>query len=295
MNRARKMIGLDRAIENTLTGKGVAIAVMDTGIAPHPDLERHRIAFTDYINGHTQPYDDNGHGTHIAGIIAGNGRASNGRYKGIAPESSLYCMKVLDAQGNGNSGLLAQALSDLIEIYQRRNIRIVNISVGSMPGKDSGELKQMMQLVDMAWDKGLVIVTAAGNTGPARESVTCPGIHKKVITVGALEEGQPDQGYLRAGYSGRGPTKECVVKPELVAPGNAITSMGTGYRLYETKSGTSMSTAIVSGLIALLLQKEPNLTPNEVKLRLMQSCVKGSGISNQEGLGLISAKKLFEN
>jgi serine protease AprX len=135
MNRARKMIGLDRAIENTLTGKGVAIAVMDTGIAPHPDLERHRIAFTDYINGHTQPYDDNGHGTHIAGIIAGNGRASNGRYKGIAPESSLYCMKVLDAQGNGNSGLLAQALSDLIEIYQRRNIRIVNISVGSMPGK----------------------------------------------------------------------------------------------------------------------------------------------------------------
>ena len=282
------------------TGKGIGICFLDTGIvASHPDFDRRVTGFMDFVKGRTIAYDDNGHGTHVAGLAAGSGRASGGRVMGIAPESHLVSLKVLDKKGNGTVETVTAGLNWLSLHHEEWGIRIVNISVGAMPKNEDEEHSSLVQMVEKVWDSGLVVVVAAGNLGPKQGSITTPGISRKVITVGCFDDTKAtDVGGTRLiHYSGRGPTGVCIVKPEIVMPGTGQVSCnalyGRGQRAYCIKSGTSMATPVVSGAIALLLEKEPELTNAEVKLRLKGACESLGLPMSHQGWGRLNIAKLL--
>lgn len=238
-------------------------------------------------------YDDNSHGTHVAGIIAGNGIRSRGVYQGVAPEAGLVVMKVLDRKGNGNTRHIVQAIEDVIQKKEQYQIRILNISVGMLPSADLAERQQLLQAVEKAWQAGIVVVAAAGNNGPDPGTVTVPGSSKCVITVGSVDDEIRRGSYVRTGYSGRGPTEGCVVKPEILAPGTNIVSCSVRGNGYEAKSGTSMSAPVVSGILALLLQKYPQMTPAEVKLRLYEHAVACRGEAGKNSWGMLYLDRIL--
>lgn len=271
-----------------LTGKGVCVAVLDTGIYPHMDFGDRITGFYDFLSYQKRPYDDNGHGTHVAGILAGNGCASGGKYTGEAPGASIVALKVLDRMGNGSRDTLLQAFYWLEKHCREYGIRIVNISVGTTCSSKNQD-DRLLKGVDALWDQGLVVVAAAGNKGPCPGSITAPGCSKKVITVGSS-----DMISGKEAVSGRGPTFECVFKPDIVAPGYRITSCTsdsvTGYGI---KSGTSMSTPLISGAIALLLEKYPEMTNQQIKMRLKE-CADDMGLpQNQQGWGKFNRKRFL--
>lgn len=274
--------------ERVLTGKGIGVAVLDTGIYPHIDFDSRIAAFQDFINGRKRPYDDNGHGTHVAGLIAGSGRGCQGKYTGAACGSHLAVLKVLDKRGNGRLQDVLKALRWIMEHGRQYGIRVVNISVGTIGNGDRNS-RMLIQGVEEVWDAGFVVVTAAGNMGPEPGSITAPGSSRKVITVGSsdLLEG-------KEGISGTGPTEECVCKPDLVAPGAHIISCAPGGRgMYAAKSGTSMSTPQVAGAIALLLEREPQLTNVEIKMLLRESARDLGYERNRQGWGLFQKEKFL--
>ena len=267
------------------TGSGVAIAIVDTGIHPHPDFTRPRnriIAFHDAVAGRPDPYDDHGHGTHVAGIAAGNGFASSGRYRGIAPDASLVGVKVLDATGTGLTSSILAGLEWCLNQRQRLGLRVVNLSLGA-PAQTSWQDDPLALAVGRLWQEGLVVCCAAGNSGPGPATIVSPAIHPSVITVGAADDrATPDAADDRvAPFSSRGPTADGAAKPELVMPGVDITSAYPPPRTrwpfcrpsqadgYQTLSGTSMATPMASGLAALILQREPAATPEAVKARMI--------------------------
>ena len=149
--------------------------------------------------------------------------------------------------------------------------------------------------VDEAWDAGLVVAVAAGNNGPGRMSVTTPGISRKVITVGCSDDNTEVVvgGNRMVDYSGRGPTAACVCKPDVVAPGCSVVSCSNRPDRYAIKSGTSMSTPIVSGAIALLLEKYPQMTNKDVKLKIMETSRDIGLPKNQQGWGLLDVERLL--
>ena len=271
------------------TGKGIGVCIMDTGIYEHIDFVGRIWAFYDFLAFKRRPYDDNGHGTHVAGLVAGDGTASMGKYRGAAPGCGIIALKVLDRYGNGSQEDVLRAFRWIREYRQQYRIRVVNISVGTTCNsqKDhTGLLKSVEQL----WDEGMVIVTAAGNLGPNPGSITAPGSSKKVITVGSsdLLEG-------RGAISGRGPTEECVCKPDIVAPGNKIMSCVPGRPFsYGVKSGTSMSTPLVTGAIACALEKDPALTNTDIKTMLMNSADDMGLPRNLQGWGRFNRRKFLK-
>lgn len=146
-----------------MTGRGVGVAVLDTGIYPHEDFQNRIIMFKDIIQKRNEPYDDNGHGTHISAIIGGAGCASEGRYSGVAPGCNIISIKVLDRKGNGYASDVLAGLKWVRENKERYGIRIVNISVGSYSKKNMNENSALVKGVNAAWDDGLVVVVAAGD------------------------------------------------------------------------------------------------------------------------------------
>ncbi len=270
------------------TGKGVGVAVLDTGIFPHMDFRNRIRAFADFVAYKSMPYDDNGHGTHVAGILAGDGTASMGKYKGVAPGCGLVALKVLDRFGNGSRDQVLRAFRWILDHREQHRIRIVNISVGTTCRSVSDQ-DVLIQGVEKLWDEGLVVVAAAGNQGPKPGSVTAPGSSRKVITVGSS-----DMLTGRTAVSGCGPTAECVCKPDLVAPGNHIVSCAPGTaNTYGLKSGTSMSTPLVSGAIALMLEKDPLLTNVEIKMLLRESTDDMGLPRNRQGWGKFNFHKFM--
>lgn len=296
MNQAKKWIHCEDAFSIGLTGKGVGVAVLDTGIFPHEDFDNRIAAFVDMVHHKKLPYDDNGHGTHISGIIGGAGLASDCRYQGMAPECSLISVKVLDQKGNGYASDVLSGLKWIEEHKKEFNIRIVNISVGSYNRKGMSENSALVKGVNAAWDSGFVVVVAAGNMGPGRQTITTPGISRKVITVGCSDDDREVDvaGSRMIDYSGRGPTSACVCKPDIVAPGCNVVSCSNQEGRYMVKSGTSMATPLVSGAIALLLEKYPDMSNKDVKLRLRDRCVDLERPQNQQGWGLLDVKRLVE-
>ncbi len=295
MNQARKSIHCEDLDTMGLTGAGVGVAVLDTGIYPHEDFENRIMAFKDFVRRRPGPYDDNGHGTHIAAMIGGNGASSGGRYRGVAPGCGLIAVKVLDFRGNGFASDVLAGLRWIRENKEKYGIRVVNISVGSLSRKDMSENSVLVRGVDAAWDDGLVVVVAAGNHGPGRMTITTPGISRKVITVGCSDDYKEVEvmGNRMVDYSGRGPTMACISKPDLVAPGSGIISCCNQPGQYMPKSGTSMSTPLVSGAVALLLERYPQMTNRDVKLRLIERAVDMGRPHNQQGWGLLDVGRLL--
>lgn len=274
-----------------LTGRGITAAVLDTGITPHIDFDNRILLFLDLIAGRTYPYDDNGHGSHVAGLLAGSGKASNGKFKGVAPECGLVVLKILDHQGNGRKQDVLKAISWVRKMRIKYNIRILNISIGTTEQEKTLH-DLLIEAVEEAWDDGLVVITAAGNSGPGAGTVTAPGSSRKVITVGSS-----DLIGAYGGISGCGPTKDCVCKPDLVTPGKNIVSCAPGLsrREYARKSGTSMSTPQISGAVALALQKAPYLTNVQIKM-LLRDSVRDLGLPrNQQGWGEFDLDKFLSN
>lgn len=271
------------------TGKGIGVCILDTGIYEHIDFTGRIWAFYDFLAFKRRPYDDNGHGTHVAGLVAGDGTASMGKYRGAAPGCGIIALKVLDRYGNGSQDDVLRALRWIREYRQQYRIRVVNISVGTTCNSKRNHAR-LLKSVEQLWDEGVVVVTAAGNQGPRPGSITAPGSSKKVITVGSsdLLEG-------RSAISGRGPTAECVCKPDIVAPGNKIMSCVPGKPYsYGVKSGTSMSTPLVTGAIACALEKNPALTNTDIKTMLMNSAEDMGLPQNLQGWGKFNRRKFLK-
>lgn len=266
----------------------VGIAILDSGInANHIDFDNRVVAFKDFVNDKNYPYDDNGHGTHVAGIACGSGKASRGKYKGIAPTTNIIALKVLDKEGKGKSENVIKALEWVVSNKMQYNIRVVNISFGTVASDDNIDDK-LIKMIENVWDENIVVVAAAGNLGPSVGSVTIPGTSKKIITVGCVDDSDMEGG--KRNYSGRGPTSECIVKPEILAYGNRIMSCGLYKNGYVRKSGTSMAAPYVAGAIARCIAKYPRLQPVEIKMKLRDTAIRINAPKEKQGWGVISLK-----
>jgi len=280
-------------------GEGITVAVIDTGVAAHNDLTKPRnriVAFLDLVNGKESPYDDNGHGTHVAGIIAGNGYSSNGKYAGVAPKANIVGIKALDAFGGGSTSDIISGLSYIVENKDRLNIDILNLSLGTPPTNNPAK-DPLVRAVEKCVEAGIIVVTAAGNNGPNEKTILSPGISNSVITVGAVNDNRTikiDDDTI-APFSSRGPTPQGLQKPDLVAPGVNIRSL-SNIKLdsYQSLSGTSMATPLISGSVALLLNKDKKKTPSQVKSQLIKNCIKlnDANVASQ-GAGMLDLKNLF--
>ncbi len=279
-------------------GEGVTVAVIDTGTSPHNDLTKPNnriVGFKDFINNKTSPYDDNGHGTHVAGIIAGNGYSSRGKYAGVAPKANILSIKALDENGSGNTSDIIKAISWTIETKDKYNTKIINLSLGS-PANNPCRTDPLCKAVERAVNSGLIVVVAAGNSGPSEKSILSPGISPSVITVGAVDDKRtPDPSDdTIANFSSRGPTKDGLMKPDIVTPGVNIMSLSNKKEDgYVSSSGTSMATPLVSGSAALLLNKYKDLKPHEVKEKLLKSCINLNSPPEKQGSGMLNLKLLF--
>lgn len=295
MNIIRKEFDIDELHTRGIKGKNVTVAVIDTGVyVNHMDLRDSLVTYIDMVNKRRNAYDDNGHGTHIAGMILGRGILKNGFYKGIAPEASLISIKVLDKNGKGKIRDVINGLDWIVKNKDKYNIKIVNMSAGAN-NIESKDEELLIRSVEKLWDDGIVVIAAAGNNGPERNSISVPGNSKKIITVGAYDDNKPvylDKEQSMVNYSGRGPTKECIVKPEIVAPGYKIISCSNKGN-YESRSGTSMSTPVVTGMCALLLGEYQSLTPKEVKKILYDTAIDLGLPKNTQGWGKINLQKFL--
>ncbi len=306
MFRVRKQIDCTDAIVESC-GKNIVrniigVAILDTGISRHPDFEGRIDAFYDFLHGASIVYDDSGHGTHVAGCIGGSGKASGGMYRGISPYCHYIVGKVLDANGDGNMDDMRAGIEWVIRNKENYRIRILNISIGIGQITDKNKMNELIKTVDKAWDSGIVVVCAAGNLGPEPMTISPLGASKKVITVGCHEGGYfTGRRSLCEDYSGRGPSPYAVKKPDVVAPGTDIISCNAAFRgafkgyrnAYIKKSGTSMATPIVSGAAALLLQKYPFLTNEQVKRKINYSATDLHEPWTKQGWGMVNVKKLF--
>lgn len=305
MDTARKTVNANIVQENGYTGKGIGIAILDTGISPNNDFlypQNRILAFKDFINNKAKPYDDNGHGTHVAGIAGGSGINSNGKYRGIAPDCNFIGVKVLNNEGKGNASDVLAGLQWVMDNKEKYNIKVANLSIGT---SNTSSNDPLVKAVENMWDRGVIITIAAGNDGPKKHTISSPAISRKVITIGASDDNITANvwGNNLINFSGRGPTLECIVKPDILAPGvNIISCLSNSVskqsneivdKNYFSLSGTSMSTPIVSGAIALLLEKYKDLKPDDVKLMLKKCCKNLHLPKNQQGWGLLDVYKLL--
>ena len=321
-----------------VTGRGVGVAIIDSGITSHhDDLYRTRgraaagrvVHFRDFTRAATstlwstasseQPHDEYGHGTHVAGIIAGNGADSRGARAGVAPGANLIGLKVLDAEGNGYVSDVIAAIDYAIAVKDSFNVRVINLSVASAV-IESYNVDPLALAARRAYQAGIVVVAAAGNLGRnAAEAtqfggITSPGNAPWVLTVGATtHQGtawRSDDSV--AGFSSRGPSWiDFAAKPDLVAPGVGIESLSdpystlyatfpeyllpgavdTWYKPYLSLTGTSMAAPVVTGTIALMLQLTPELTPNAVKAILQYTAqVRPGEHVLAQGAGMLNAR-----
>lgn len=295
MDIARKILGVNDLCG---AGEGVTVAIIDTGIVEHGDFcygQKRIIKFVDFVGEKISPYDDNGHGTFVAGVCAGNGALSCGRYSGIAPKANIISLKALNSKGEASADKILNAMEWVYNNHKQYNIRVVCMSFGSEP---LGFNDPIMNGADALWREGVVVVAAAGNSGPEYSTIKSPGVSRNVITVGGfndnrIKDDQYSESYFEiAEFSSRGPAFQRY-KPDLVAPSVDIVSCGVK-QTYTTLSGTSVATPMVAGLSVLLIEKYPQLSPQEVKRILLSSCRPICFNRNFEGLGYPQLQKILK-
>lgn len=325
MERTGAAVGASWVRQNLgYTGAGIGVAIVDSGVTSwHDDLSGPNgsrvVRFVDFVNGYAAPYDDLGHGTHVAGIIAGNGYDSSGARAGIAPGAHLVVLKVLDGSGRGYLSSVIAAIDWILQNRATYNIRVVNLSVAAAV-RESYRTDPLTLAARRAVEAGIVVVTAAGNLGRAADgspqygAVTAPGNAPWVITVGAASHmGTVDRADdVVAGFSSRGPTAlGYLAKPDLVAPGVGTESLTdpssalyagypqwllpgtvlTWYKPYMALAGTSMAAPVVAGTVALMLEASPALTPNAVKAILQYTAQRSSAYTAlAQGAGFLNAR-----
>ena len=310
IRKSSETLGLGYAKLFKLTGKNIGIGLVDSGVYPHPDLIHKRRAvhfFQDLINGHDKPYDDNGHGTFLCGCIAASGYSSDGLYSGIAPDSNISVIKAFDASGNGFVSDIIKAIDILITIRNEKNIRII-----CLPFEITNLVKLKINPLEIIIKKALALnitlIVPSGNQGPHPYSIYCPGNIKEVVTVGGIDNTFINiKNYKVPSFSGRGPTMEGFQKPDICAPCISITSLSTDTsynpglkkidnlkNAYSVKSGTSVSCALICGFAALLLEKNPELSPLDLKSILCLSTISIGEGKYSQGNGLFIFDKASE-
>lgn len=294
------------SFDDNVTGGGIGVAVIDSGVYLHKDLAGRVTAFKDFVNNRTTAYDDNGHGTHVAGDIASSGEL----YKGSAPGANIIGVKVLDKRGAGSLSAVIQGVQWCIDNKDALGIKVINMSLGSTP-TDSYRNDPVCQAVEAAWKSGIVVCVAAGNEGPQPRTISSPGIDPHIITVGAIDDNNSlyFNDYEIASFSSRGPTIDDLIKPDVVCPGTNIVSLRSpnssidkqnkSSRVgaeYFSLSGTSMATPICAGVVALMLQANNALTPDEIKAKLKNTARPLLNINNEniQGKGLVDAEEAIK-
>lgn len=316
-----------------LAGRGVAVAVIDSGVQPHADLPASRIRkFVDFVNGRSVPYDDFGHGTHVAGILAGNGYSSaslDDPYVGAAPEVNVVALKVLDSQGAGKTSNVIAAFEWIARNHTTYNIRVVNVSLGH-PVYEPASTDPLVRAAENLVERGIIVVASAGNLGvdpvdgqAGHGGITSPANGSRIIAVGAVDDrgtkSRSDD--VVADYSSRGPTRfDLVVKPDLVASGHRVPSLSSPYGFlyrnypalhhsvaaesvpsYMILSGTSMAAPVVSGTAALMLEANPSLSVGAIRAvlefsaqRLTNTSLLAQGAGQLNALGALRLARLIK-
>lgn len=331
---AKAITNVNEFYKENIFGKGVTVAVIDTGIRPHLDFlypQSRIVKFVDLINKEGRnkptvankvvlsrvscagtplkrravlvrgqnttdvlaPYDDNGHGTFVAGLVGGNGTMSGHKYSGFAPLCNLIAIKALDKTGQSTSVEMLESMQWVYDNKEKYNIGVVCMSFGAIPTSKSDPL---MKGAEQLWDSGIVVVAAGGNSGPDKQTIKSPGASRKIITVGSLDDARDEHEnfykdkFKIADFSSRGPAFE-FYKPDLVVSGVNLVSCGLTSD-YSQMSGTSVSAPIVAGICALILEKyKQQITPNQIKNMLRNYCIPIAKDRNAEGFGYLDFLK----
>lgn len=304
MNRVRKVICARPGEVYPFTGEGVTAAILDTGFAMHPDLEKRLVGFKDFCRGSLRPYDDSGHGTHVAGCLCGSGGCAGGLYAGVAPKCRIVACKVLDENGEGAVEDMIAGIRYVLGTRKLYRTRILNISVGLNHIEEKKEEQELLSWLEEAWSAGLFVVVAAGNKGPGNGSISRLGMSRHVVAVGCHDgKNFPDRCNACENYSGRGIAGAKVRKPDLVAPGTEVISCNAGFRRkaggrvwnpYLSKSGSSMSVPMVSAAAALLWEKYPFYTNEQIRERLLESAVDLQEPPQKQGWGMLCVRRALE-
>lgn len=273
-----RMIGCEEITYNS--EDTFSVAILDSGTFPHDNFSNSNekiIHFIDFVNKIEVPYDDNGHGTAVAGLIA----SDSPNYKGVAPFVDIVSVKVLDYKGQCNKNTLLRGIQWVIDNKEKYNIKIMNISIG-IPTDDYDEVSKK---IDEAYSNGIFVVTSVGNYKDSSEKMYSPAISDSAIAVGAIDEQEIklDFDYHIADFSLEWETPNSKHKPDIIAPGKNILTMQSNiyYKgkgditrtdLYKINSGTSLSSAIVTGFVANLIYKNPKISVEKIKSMLYENC-----------------------
>lgn len=310
LRKSGDILGVGYAKLFNLTGKGVGIGIIDTGVYLHSDLttERRSIRFfSDLVGNFDKPYDDNGHGTFISGLIASSGKLSDGLYRGIAPEANLSVIKAFDASGNGFLSDIIKAIDIILSIKDLENIRILCLPF-EISCIDKLKINPLEIIIKKAIASNITVVAPSGNHGPMPYTIYCPGNIKEVLTVGGTDTLSNNiRNYKTSGFSGRGPTINGSPKPDMTAPCMSVTSLATDNLYYPgikkldnlknpyiSMSGTSIACGFICGFAALLLEKNPNLLPVDLKSMLCLSTTSIGESKYSQGYGFFTFDKLVK-
>lgn len=297
--------------EIKLNGKNIGIGIIDSGVYPHPDLlnPNNKIKkFIDLINGFTHPYDDNGHGTFITGILCGSGYISHGKYSGIAEGSNIYMVKAFNSLGKGYVSDILNALCLIIKERIDFNIKILCLTF-ELPYNNYFIMSLFEKIFEIAVKYNIIPIVPSGNNGGYDGSISGIAPLENCLTVGGIDTtGFSPKIYE---YSSCGPVKK-IIKPDLVAAAVNIYSLNSdvkyisernGLKIYPPKlknpytcySGTSCAAAYISGVCALLLEKKPDLSFNDIESLIKISCNTINLPKYKQGTGVLDINKLLTN
>ena len=281
LNLEQDFINISTLTENKYFGQGQTICFIDTGIHPHLDFifpKTKILKFIDLVDKKETLYDDNGHGTFVAGIACGNGIFEKSNL-GFAKFANIISIKALSKNGDSNSNVILDAMQWAFENHKVYNISVVCMSFGA---DVNNTINPLSSGAEALWKAGITVVAAAGNSGPNEKTIKSPGNNPHIITVGALDIKTLNV----ADFSSRGPTTYGH-KPDLLAPAVDIVSCSNLALPYTKMSGTSVATPIVAGICAILKSKYPKMTNKEIKKFILSHCTKITGNIDTEGAGYL--------